>query len=169
MLGDSNTEDGSWTTWFPGLVVRQCGVRGDTTTTILARIESIMQVEAPRVCIALGINDFAGVDAPVAVVAENYRRIVARLAGRSTQVLVQSTILCNPGLAGPDFISVNARILALNGELASLAGNHVQFIDLNTQLSSDGVLRADVSDDGVHLNALGYDIWRTRIADFVLA
>lgn len=164
MLGDSNTESADWQEKFPHLAVRQCGVSGDSTSTIRSRLASIERVVARHVFISLGVNDFVNFKAPLGQVLENYRAIIDRLAHRADRVVVQSTILCNPSIPGAATTALNPQLGELNAALASLAGGKVLFLDINAGLCPQGFLRADLTTDGIHLNERGYVVWRDLLA-----
>ena len=52
--------------------------------------------------------------------------------------------------------------------LATLATERgIAFVDLNQTLSANGVLRPEVTNDGVHLNGRGYRLWKQAILPFM--
>src|SRR5690606_11925828 len=59
----------------------------------------------------------------------------------------------------------NAAIEDINRRLALLAdGERIRFLDINDRLTDrDGRLRDDVSRDGLHLTARGYDVWASAL------
>jgi lysophospholipase L1-like esterase len=59
-IGDSITEGGEWTEFFPNLKVSNRGVGSDKTSDVLKRIDSIISVTPNTAFIMLGINDISG-------------------------------------------------------------------------------------------------------------
>jgi lysophospholipase L1-like esterase len=54
----------------------------------------------------------------------------------------------------------NTAIIALNTRLRAFCGaNHVEFLDLNAVLASDGHLKPELSTDGTHLQPDAYPLW----------
>jgi lysophospholipase L1-like esterase len=59
----------------------------------------------------------------------------------------------------------NTRILALNGQIKSLANSEgVIYLDLYSLFAdTNGNLNAELTSDGLHLNAQGYKVWRNAL------
>jgi lysophospholipase L1-like esterase len=69
-------------------------------------------------------------------------------------VIALSTLLT----AEEDAATVNPKVLALDKAVALMCTGSCTYVDLNGTLTSAGRLRAEVTPDGLHLNALGYRI-----------
>ena len=57
MLGDSITEGGLWSEFFPDVKIANRGVWGDTTGDILSRMDSVYLLKPKKVFIMAGFND----------------------------------------------------------------------------------------------------------------
>lgn len=166
-LGDSITEfwpyDGKavWQAEFGKLRVLNCGVSGDKTQNILLRItQGEFDRISPKVAVVLaGINNLgSSPDLKPEALAAGIGKIVATLHAKSpaTKILVLS-IFPPSEPADP----IRERIRATNRLMAKLAdGKAVVFLDLYDRFLDDkGVVPFDVSPDGTHLYAKGYQIW----------
>ncbi len=164
MIGDSITDGAEWEALFPSINIANRGIFGDTTTGLLARLNSITSTQAHKAFIMIGINDFSR-GATVPEVYENYKNIVMHLKQKEMLIYIQSTIL-----GGARKADVNPKILALNEELKTfaIATEGVTYIDLNKGLAPNGSLDPQFSRDEVHLNGEGYAVWRDLIQPQIL-
>jgi lysophospholipase L1-like esterase len=160
MIGDSLTERADWSDIFPEIAIANRGVNGDTVSGALKRLDTIFSVNPSKAFIMLGINDLAN-KAPTEEVFRGYVQLVTAFKNRGIEVNVQSTLLCNDK-KWPMCAQILPLIGDLNRRLSELSG--VNFIDLNAALSDRGVLKSEFTDDGIHLTALGYNVWRREIA-----
>ena len=111
----------------------------------------------------IGINDFLhGVH--VSTVAENYHQIIKNILDSGMDVYIISTII-----AGPKFKNLNQNILELNKLLEKFSSTlaNVTYIEINDQLSRDGLLIPDYTFDDVHLNGEGLIIFKRIIAQYL--
>ena len=153
LLGDSLTEGGCWSEWFPGLPVRNRGISGDTVAGAAVRLEQLVDHPA-QVVLLIGTNDVtAGVrDAQI---LDGVESIVRGIRERSpaTAVAVQ-------GLA-PRTPALTARLRRLNVGYRAIAGRHgAIYLDLWPALATGaGTLRPEFTNDGLHLLGPGYRAW----------
>jgi lysophospholipase L1-like esterase len=163
LLGDSLIEKGEWAEMFPGVCVRNRGIGGDTTGDVVARIGPIVAGQPRKVFLQMGTNYFCE-NKRDREILDNYAQILNAFRTRSPQtaVYVQSLL--------PRQRRYVARIRQLNGQLQALAERcGCWFIDLYTHfVAADGSLRAEYSNDGLHLLGTGYLVWQERIARHVL-
>jgi len=159
-IGDSITDSAEWSDLFPGIKIANRGINGDTTGGVLNRMDSIINSNVSKAFIMLGINDIGHAD--VDTIFNNYIKIIEILRNERITVFVQSTLFTD-GLDRDNNIvnDLNYRLI----EWTML--NSVQFIDLNTTLSVDGVLDKSLSNDGLHLNGEGYDKWANIIRPYI--
>jgi lysophospholipase L1-like esterase len=152
-LGDSITGYGLWSEWFPGHRVVNHGIAGDTSGGVLGRIGTVAGRQR-AVSLLIGTNDLSIGISPDRITA-NIAAILSaiRAAGPGTRILVNSVM--------PRTRAYRARIIALNQELASLAGAEgAAFLDLWPALADDqGAIRPGLSSDQVHLTRAGYAAW----------
>lgn len=154
--------------------VRNRGVGGETTQDILTRIDEITAGNPRIVLILAGINDLHQWRCPEDVV-ETYRQIVETIHARcpETRIVVQSTLPVNaaiyaermlpywPGIHQPRLEDVRW----LNDGLRTLAGGLVEYVDLWPAMTTDGQLRPEFTDDGLHLNGTGCLAWAAVLRD----
>ncbi len=155
-VGDSITEGGEWSEFFPQITVANRGVSGDKVSDVLRRIDSILTTHADAALLMLGIND---IDRHVAQekTFTDYENLIRRLQNGGMRVLVQSTIQCAPGRCGVDKVS---QVNELNRHLKAFARNQgVTYLDLGL-LSAENGLDGRFTYDGIHLNGAGYQHWK---------
>ncbi len=163
--GDSLIANGPWAEFYS--TIRNRGVRGDTTAGLLARLDEVIGRRPRRLTLLIGTNDLAA-KVPDAQVERNYRAILARVAAESpaTEVVVLGVPPVNrampdaPNHGNDRIFSLNRRIRAVVAEFAPY-----RYVDLAPSLAdSSGNLRADLTDDGLHLNLDGYLAVREALA-----
>lgn len=155
MLGDSITEGGVWNELLPDVPAINRGVGGETAAQVLARLDLV--INAPRaVFLLVGTNDIAS-GLPTARILDDVSRILAGIETRApgTPVVVQSIM--------PRALSYREEVLFVNARLVELvrrAGAHISYLDLWPALAdADGALRAEFTEDKLHLNGDGYAAW----------
>jgi len=170
MIGDSITNGGDWSKMFPSISIVNRGISGDTAEGILKRMYGIYSVNAKKAFILVGINDLAR-GQTVKYIFVNYSVIAKNLAERGVKVYIQSTLFCNGKLALINILyyrQLLSNINALNSALEQLAKeNGYKYINLNSKLSKNGELNTCYTADGVHLNDLGYSVWKSEIEQYV--
>jgi lysophospholipase L1-like esterase len=162
-LGDSITEGGPWDELFPGVRTRNRGIGGDTTAGVLRRLEQVTRAQPAKVFLLIGTNDlFAG--ASEAEVVSNIEEILDRVKQESpdTELYLQSVLP-----RAPDY---RERIESLNTRLAEVAGERgAAWVDLYPAFidpETDGI-RAELSNDELHLLGPGYALWKEQIEGLV--
>ncbi len=168
LLGDSLSM------WFPttklpdGQFWLNQGISGDTSAGILSRLSAFSRTRPHAIYIMAGINDLRQ-GFKDEVILRNHRLIIRRLRRTHPQarIIIQSILPTRrPTLP-------NARIRQLNQQLAAIAQQegatyhniHHWFMD------TQGNLRPELTTDGLHLSADGYEVWRTALKqiDYKLA
>ncbi len=158
-LGDSITEGGPWEELFPDLRVRNRGIGGDTTDGVLRRLEQVTRAEPAKVFLLIGTNDLFRGTSEDAIVA-NITEILEQLKqdAPDTEVYLQSVL--------PRAPSYRASIEALNARLAEVALEHgADWVDLYAPFFDEetGGIRAELSNDALHLLGPGYALWKEQI------
>jgi len=128
---------------------------GDTAPRVLARVASVPR-SAEIVFVMVGVDDLnVAYHRPASDVASDTRRIVEALSPR--KVVVQSVLLTTyPGL--------NDAITELNNRnRAFCATGACRYLELNDLFSRGGLLRDDMTTDGVHLVRRAYPLWAARV------
>ena len=160
MLGDSITELGNWTELLPSTNVLNRGIKGDTTSGVLKRLDEVIDRHPRTVFLMIGINDLS-LNVPVTVASDNIRTIVREITKSNIRIVWQSTLYVTPDYRQ----SLNARVKWLNQSVRDLCINHeATCLDLNMVLAIDGALSPKNSSDGVHLSERGYLLWSKAIS-----
>jgi lysophospholipase L1-like esterase len=162
-LGNSITEMGKWKelTGIPSVVNR--GIGGDITFGVLQRLGEIIQRQPAKLFMLIGINDI-GKDIPDEKIADNCRKIIARVKAESpaTVIFLQSILPVNPAVRRfPQHYDKEDHVVHTNALLRKVAEeSNVRFVNLYP-LFLNGQQRLDESltTDGLHLNEKAYKIW----------
>ncbi len=165
-IGDSITDYWKIAEYFPGKPYVNRGVDGQTTPQMLVRFRQDVINLQPKVLLVLaGTNDVAGVtgrarneeiEANYASMAELARMHGIRVIFCSLLPVYNYTKESQESFA----LRPRERILALNDWLKSYsAQNGLLYLDYYSALVDDkGMMKRELSDDGLHPNAAGYKI-----------
>lgn len=164
-MGDSITDGwgrNAGTTFFPGKPYVNRGISGQVTSQMLLRFrQDVIDLKPKAVVILAGTNDIGGNmgPAPNEVIEENLASMADLARANNIRIVLASlTPVCDyhqPQTAKrpPD------RILAINAWIKSYAADHnIVFLDYYPSMIDDkGMFRAELTGDGLHPNATGYD------------
>jgi lysophospholipase L1-like esterase len=162
MLGNSITEGGRyWNILLGRNDVLNSGQGGYTTQQFTWLLDSCIYSTKPEYCFIMGgINDIS-LGIPVSRIFSNYKYIITQLRRHRIQVVVQST------LYQADNPESFRKVTELNGLLIAWCDKRrIPFVDLNTEMSDETGLRKEITTDGTHLNAKGYEIWSGILKNF---
>jgi lysophospholipase L1-like esterase len=175
-LGDSITDYWKLPDYFPGKPYINRGIDGQTTPQMLVRFRQDVIDLHPKVLVVLaGTNDIAGVTGPARNedIEANYASM-AELARVNHIRMVFASLLpahnYTPEAKESFALRPRERILALNTWLKDYCSKSgLVYLDYFSALIDDhGMLRRDLSDDGLHPNAAGYKIM-APLADKAIA
>ena len=154
MFGDSITEWAPWADIFRDVSMVNRGLAGDTTTGMLRRIDTTLNVKPKLVCFMAGINDLAqGYD--VDHIYQNYIDMLKVWQENDIRILVQSTLYVGSKLQG-----LNPSVELLNTKISEYCAQQgIAFLDVNSVLSPNQLLSNEYSCDDLHLNAKAYQVW----------
>ncbi|WP_261886532.1 SGNH/GDSL hydrolase family protein [Vibrio pomeroyi] len=154
MFGDSITEWAPWADIFRDISMVNRGLAGDTTTGMLRRIDTTVNVKPKLVCFMAGINDLAqGYD--VEHIYPNYIGMLEVWQENDIKILVQSTLYVGSKLQG-----LNPSVDLLNKKISEYCTQQgIAFLDVNSVLSPNKLLSNEYSCDDLHLNAKAYQAW----------
>jgi len=165
-LGDSITDSWNLAKWFPGKPYINRGIDGQTTPQMLVRFRADVIGLAPKVVVILaGTNDIAGNTGPTTLdaIEQNYASM-ADLATKNGVAAILSSLLPihdhgpvkNTPRRSPE------KIDALNRWLQQYcADHHLLYLDyFSHMIGSEGSLRSELSDDGLHPNAAGFAVMK---------
>lgn len=157
-VGDSITAGGRWEEWFPEENPRNLGIGGDTTDAVLARINDVVALAPRTVVLLIGTNDLAWRRSAEHIV-RNIESILVTLHREmpDTQLLVQSVM--------PREAAYADTIRDINRHLWQFASTvRAQYLDLWAAMATaQGVMDAEYSDDSLHLNERGYEVWVSEL------
>ena len=167
-VGDSITRAGLWNEMFPEADIANRGVNGNTAQDVFDRLALIGKLKPRKVFLMIGVNDL-NTKRRVSHIIQTYEELFDYIAVTlpGSDIYVQSVLPVNsdwPRVSNDDVRELNQALRRLASE------KDYVFIDLNSKFSdSSGALKAEYSNDGLHLLGSGYELWRDEIADFVTA
>lgn len=171
-LGDSITDGCEWSELFGNPACLNRGISGDRSDWLLERIDAVAAGRPRRIFLMIGVNDLAQGRTPEQIAAA-VRGIVARVRELSprTRLYIQSVLPVN-GKSFDNFrghYAHAAEIPVTNALLERLCGEErIPWIDLYTAMADDeGNLRAEYTNDGLHLLGAGYAVWKKQIESYV--
>lgn len=169
LMGDSITDNLHNTQrfgpFFPGKPYLNRGIGGQVTGQMLLRFyQDVIALQPKAVVIFGGTNDIGGNIGPVPMEAiENNLAAMADLAGAHgiKVILASLTPVCDiPGKAPMTTGRPPESIVTLNRWIKDYASNHnLVFLDYySATVDSKGFFRAELTEDGLHPTAKGYEI-----------
>jgi len=163
-LGNSITEQGGdWSLRLGIENVRNRGIAADLTNGVLERLGEICHAKPKAVFLLIGINDIynwhhgrGNPPPPPKHVGNNILKIAEKIhkGTPKTKIYVQTVL-------PTDFEPVKEAILTVNSMIRSHeATGHYHVIDLYPEFTDSlGLIRPELTKDGVHLTDEGYAIW----------
>ena len=157
-FGDSLTYYGDFASVFPGQVVCNLGLRGDTIKGMIDRVEQVRMLEPKQVFLMAGINDVAHVS------LDEFEEIYNSLLDAISQALPKATIIIQNMLPvnNQDFsISCeNNQIRACNSKIKTIARlRNLIYLDVYSIYDEDGKLPLKLTKDGLHISHESYSRW----------
>lgn len=174
MLGNSLTEGGDWPTLLHNPLVRNRGINGDMSTGIIGRLSQILPGKPRAIFLMIGINDLSQ-NISTRHLLMHYKQIAKEIHSRSphTRLYIQSMLPIREATGrwtrlkgkSPQIAEVNRELRLLAAETGDT------FIDLYPLFTEPGtdVLRQELTTDGLHLTARGYEIWAEVVAKHLSA
>ena len=161
LLGDSITEAWKWQPEQVDDVVHNHGVGWDVVEGLTNRFAQYASLSPERVLVKIGTNDLSNGHTPQRI-AGGVRDLLEELQREfpDARIVLQSVLPREPAM--------RPKIDRLNRLYADVADDlGVEWLDLTGAFSApDGSLRAELTDDGLHLLPEGYDVWRTELRAF---
>ena len=172
-LGDSITDNWSapgFGGFFPGRPYVNRGIGGQTTSQMLLRFRADVVALRPKaVVIHAGTNDIGGNGGPVplAVVEDNLAAMAELAKSHGIRVVLAAVMPVSDEKKGADgrpFLWVSGHPLetlrGLNRWMADYAraNGHVYLDYFSATADARGLLRPDLTDDGLHPNTAGYAV-----------
>lgn len=133
------------------------GISGDTTGGILQRLSAFAETHPTKIHLLAGVNDLKN-GVPQTEIVANMERIITQLQQQHPQadIVVYSVFPTRwETIPNQHVRSLNARI----SRVAQRSG--ASYRDVHGQFQDQwGALRAELTTDGLHLNAQGYQVWQ---------
>ena len=160
-LGNSITQGGKdWSKRLNYPNIKNRGIGGDVSDGVLARIDEIVYFKPKAVFLLIGINDLwnnGSPDNPSAeYIGNNIIKIAQVISAKApkTKVYVQTVLPIDKEIYKNNILKVNEIIEANEKE------NAYEIIDLYSIFATEnGLIKKELSYDGIHLNEKGYNTW----------
>ncbi len=170
-LGNSLTQAGSWTKYFPVQNPANRGIAGDNTLGMLGRLSEIIQAKPEKLFIMAGINDIS-LGRSTDKIMTNIKAIIYQVQEGSphTQIYVQSLLpINNDNNRYKRMLKKEKQIEKLHKALQKFCEKeNIPFLNIhNAFLSENRKLDPKYTTDGLHLNNEGYEVWVNQIRKYV--
>ena len=159
-LGNSITaEGGNWGEKLNYTNIRNRGIAGDVTDGVLARIDEIIYFKSKAVFLLIGINDlwnFSPGIPSTKYISNNILKIAKEIKKGSpeTQVYVQTILPTAKSIFVESIKKINNTIKSKSSKF------NFTVIDLHSHFeNNDGLIKKELTTDGIHLNSKGYQVW----------
>lgn len=164
-LGDSLTQWGHWNERLPGKEIHNYGIAGNTTAQILQRLKPVLALAPDKLFFMAGVNDLGNGES-VPQIMLHYKQIISTIAQgkKKPQIFVYSVLPVNKELFCNAKLHDDS-IPYLNSEIKEFAlENGYTFINLYPLFAlENGKLSKTFTEDGLHLNEVGYELWKQQI------
>lgn len=165
-FGDSITDFWKLEDYFPGKGYINRGISGQTTSQMLVRFrQDVLDLQPKTIIILAGTNDIAGNTGPISNqdIEANLSSIAELARSHEIRVVFASLLpVHNYTPQAQEFFASRPldRILTLNRWLEAYCADHdALFLDyFHAMVDEHGLLKRDLSDDGLHPNKAGYAI-----------
>lgn len=168
-LGDSITHEGSWEEYFLECRTVNRGINGDTVQGVIDRLPDVLALKPRKLFLLIGVNDLNN-HQPIEKLKTTYEALFDKLNtdAPNTKIFLQSILPVKDKLHF-GLGAKNKDILVVNSFLKDqAAARGFTFIDTHSLFANEqGVLRPELSNDGLHLCGQGYARWRDAISEFV--
>lgn len=162
-LGNSITAYTNWNELLGLPKARNRGISGDTTFGILQRLDEVIEGKPAKIFILVGINDISR-NFPDSLILRNYKKIINRIqfGTPETEIYIQTILPVNNTFTRyTRHYNKDQHIYTINKGLKNIAKNQrVTLINLHPHfLDKEGRLDKKYTEEGLHLNAMGYRLW----------
>lgn len=167
--GDGRVEEANWDELFENYKVKNRGVAGELLADYQKNLPAMLKFKPAKLFILAGYHDLAAGKKPDEVYKE-YVTLVANIRKQLPKIQVYLHSL-PPTAKEFDKMATNDQILILNGKLKDLAQKfELYYIDLWGGLideANNTDIHAKYTNDGFHLNSVGYVRWKSLIERYV--
>lgn len=173
LMGNSITE--FWEETHPGfftdnhLVCR--GIGGQVSSQMLARFrQDVINLKPRIVVINCGTNDIAENNGPYDedITMDNIKSMTELALMHGIVVVLTTVLPCDHFIWNPSVKDVPEKIANLNMRIMGYIANqsNVYYLDYFSAMTLDGrSMNSSFTEDGVHPNAIGYDVMEAKLLD----
>ncbi|NDW09784.1 hypothetical protein D0T56_08985 [Dysgonomonas sp. 520] len=170
-MGNSLTQGGKWSEYFPKQKPANRGISGDNTEGMLARLDEIVKAQPEKLFFLGGVNDISQ-NVPNDTIIKNIRTIIRRTKKESpgTIIYIQSPLPINNSFERYKRLTNKENVIDnLNKKLKKLCKKEkVNFIYIHPAfLIKKQTLDAKYTTDGLHLNKEGYSVWAKELSKYI--
>lgn len=170
-LGNSLTQGGDWSAWFPEQKPANRGISGDNTEGVLARLQEITDAKPAKLFLMIGINDISQ-NYKNDYLCKNFEKIIRRVLTESpeTTIYIQSILPVNNDFGRYKKLNNKEKqIESLNIRLKKLCKKeNIRYVNLYPLfLQHKHKLNPAYTTDGLHLNKEGYQVWISGICSLI--
>lgn len=171
MLGNSLTDGAEWNELLNNSHVKNRGIIGDIVQGLYERMEPILKGQPKKIFILSGVNDVShGVTGDS--IGRAMEKLIVLIKTRSprTKIYLQSMLPFNNEVREWKLLKGREQVVIDgNRAMEQIARRQgVTWIDLYPLFVDDyGRLKAELTNDGLHLMGPGYLIWRDAIKKYV--
>ena len=171
MLGNSLTDGAEWNELLNNRHVKNRGIVGDIIQGYYERMEPILKGQPKKIFILGGVNDVSH-DVSGDSIARAMEKLIVLIKTRSprTKIYLQSMLPCNNEVRLWKYLKDREQVVVDgNRALEQVARRQgVTWINLYPLFVDDnGRLRAEYTNDGLHLMGPAYLIWRDAIKPYI--
>ena len=171
MFGNSLTDGCEFNELLGNNHIKNRGIVGDIVQGLIDRIDPIIKGQPKKLFVMCGVNDISHeVSADSIARAMEKLIVMVKQGSPRTKIYLQSLLPFNNDvrewklLKGRDHVVVEANLLL--EQVARRQG--VTWVNLYPLFADEqGRLRADLTNDGLHLMGKGYLIWRDAIRPYI--
>lgn len=170
-FGNSLTHGCEWHELLRNPNVLNRGINGDIVQGLDERLEGVVKGHPAKIFLLVGANDVSH-DLTADSIATAVENLVARIQTESptTKIYLQSLLPINNSFGRYRKLAGKEQVIRdINARLQPMAERRgITWINLHSAFcDSQGNLRADLTNDGLHLLAPGYLIWREIVLPYV--
>ena len=168
-LGNSITDGGEWAEVFQNPHCKNRGISADVIPGVLNRLTTVTKGKPAMVFLMIGTNDMSYGSSNDSI-AQGVRAIVRRIKEESpkTRIIVESILPTNDCYGMYKGHTQRwENVAVVNGLLKTVSEEEgVDYLDLYRHFATEeGKLNPELSNDGLHLNGQGYQLWKAIVEE----
>ena len=171
MLGNSLTDGAEWNELLRNRHVKNRGIVGDIVQGLYERMEPILKGQPKKIFIMSGVNDVShGVDGDSIARATEKLIVLIKTRSPRTRIYLQSMLPFNNDVREWKYLVGREQVVVDgNRALEQVARRQgVTWINLYPLfVDENGKLKAEYTNDGLHLMGEAYLIWRDAIKPYI--